>query len=201
MPRKMWNQIVYQFQTLAVARLKFWKTDKHFHPTFYDRCNYLFLLGFTFYDIRDYRTLLVAFTWDATDIWHSLVQSVAWWRHRWKYFPRYWPFVRGVHRSPVNSPRKGQWPGALVFSFIGPWINGWVNNRKAGDLRRHRAHYGVNVMRHWQGSRMVSQPLVTWLVFSQKYSNTNKIGHGALWSYRIFGNLIAKLPRIKSRRI
>ena len=28
-----------------------------------------------------------------------------------KHFPRYWPFVRGIHRSPVNSPHKGQWRG------------------------------------------------------------------------------------------
>ena len=61
-------------------------------------------------------------------------------------FPRYWPFVRAIHRSPVNSPHKGQWRGALVFSFICARINGWVNNRKAGDLRRHRGHYDVNVM-------------------------------------------------------
>ena len=61
-------------------------------------------------------------------------------------FPRYWPFVRGIHRSPVNSPHKGQWRGALMFSLICVWINGWVNNREAGDLRRYRAHYDVNVM-------------------------------------------------------
>ena len=35
---------------------------------------------------------------------------------KWKNFPRYWPFVWGLHRSPVNSPHKGQWRGALVFS-------------------------------------------------------------------------------------
>ena len=28
---------------------------------------------------------------------------------KWKHFPRYWPFVRGMHQSPVNSPHKGQW--------------------------------------------------------------------------------------------
>ena len=27
---------------------------------------------------------------------------------KWKHFPRYWPFVRGIHRSPVNSAHKGQ---------------------------------------------------------------------------------------------
>ena len=62
---------------------------------------------------------------------------------KWKLFPRYWPFVRGIHRSQVNSPHKGQWRGALMFSLIGAWINGWVNNHEAGDLRSHRAHYDV----------------------------------------------------------
>ena len=65
---------------------------------------------------------------------------------KWKHFPRYWPFVRGIHRSPVNSPHKGQWRGAIMFSLICVWINGWVNNREAGDLRRYRAHYDVTVM-------------------------------------------------------
>ena len=70
----------------------------------------------------------------------------SWWRHQMKHFPRYWPFVRGLNRSLVNSPGKGQWRGALMFSFICVWINSWVNNRKAGDLRRYRAHYEVTVM-------------------------------------------------------
>ena len=65
---------------------------------------------------------------------------------KWKHFPRYWPFVRGIHRSPVNSPHKGQWRGALIFSLICTRINDWVNNREAGDLRRCRAHYDVIVM-------------------------------------------------------
>ena len=38
--------------------------------------------------------------------------------HEWKYFPRYWPFVRVIQRSPVNSPHKGQWRGALMLSLI-----------------------------------------------------------------------------------
>ena len=37
---------------------------------------------------------------------------------KWKHFPCYWPFVRGIHRSPVNSPHKGQWHGSLIFSLI-----------------------------------------------------------------------------------
>ena len=62
---------------------------------------------------------------------------------KWKHFPRYWPFVRGIHRSPVNSPHKGQWRGALMFTLICARINGWVYNREAGDLRRYRPHYDV----------------------------------------------------------
>ena len=68
---------------------------------------------------------------------------------KWKNFPRYWPFVREIHRSPVNSLHKGQWRGALIFSLICVWINGWVNNRETGDLRRHRADYDITVMKSW----------------------------------------------------
>ena len=60
-------------------------------------------------------------------LWHS--DDVI----KWKHFSRYWPFVRGIHRSPVNSPHKGQWRGALMFSLICAWTNGWANNREAGD--------------------------------------------------------------------
>ena len=65
---------------------------------------------------------------------------------KWNHIPLNWPFVRGIHRWPVNSPHKGQWRGTMMFSLICTWINGWVNNRKADDLRRHRAHYDVTVM-------------------------------------------------------
>ena len=65
---------------------------------------------------------------------------------KWKHFPRYWPFVQGIHRSPVNSLHKGQWRGAFVFSLICTWMNLWVDNREAGDLRRYHAHYDVIVM-------------------------------------------------------
>ena len=66
---------------------------------------------------------------------------------KWKHFPRNWRFVRGIHRFPVISPHKGQWSGALIFfSLICVWINGWVNNHEAADLRRCRAHYDVTVM-------------------------------------------------------
>ena len=82
------------------------------------------------------------------------IQYIYWRRHwfchddviKWKHFPRYWPFVRGIHRWPVNSPHKGQWRGALMLSLICAWINGWVNTRDAVDFRHHRARYDVIVL-------------------------------------------------------
>ena len=63
---------------------------------------------------------------------------------KWEHLTPYRPFVREIHRSPVNSPHKdkGQWRGALMFFLI----HGWGNNRQAGDFRRHLAHYDVTVM-------------------------------------------------------
>ena len=65
----------------------------------------------------------------------------------WKHFRRYWPFVREIHRSPVNSHHKSQWRGALMFSLIFARTNGWANNRDAGHLRQHHAHYNVSVIK------------------------------------------------------
>ena len=62
---------------------------------------------------------------------------------KWKHFPCYWPFVRGINRWPVNPPHKGQW---RMFSVICAWTNGCANNGYAGDLRCHHAHYDVTVM-------------------------------------------------------
>ena len=64
---------------------------------------------------------------------------------KWKKIPRYWPFVRGIHRSPVNSPQKGQWRGALMSSSICA-LNTRLNKHEAGDLGRQRTHYDVIVM-------------------------------------------------------
>ena len=81
---------------------------------------------------------------------------------KWKHFPRNWPFVRKIHRSPVNFPHKGQWRGALMFSLIYVWMNDWANNREAGDLRRQHGHYDVIVMwnsvpHHWPFVRRTTE--------------------------------------------
>ena len=70
----------------------------------------------------------------------------AWWRHQMETFSALLAICAGNSLAPVNFPHKGQWRGALMFALICVWINAWVNNRKAGDLRRYCAHYDVIVM-------------------------------------------------------
>ena len=64
---------------------------------------------------------------------------ITWWRHQMGTFS-------ALPALCAENPHKGLWRGALIFSLKCVWINSWVNNRGAGDLRRHRAHYDVSVM-------------------------------------------------------
>ena len=106
---------------------------------------------------------------------------------KWKHFPRNYPFVRGIHRSPVNSPHKGQWRGALMFSLICVWINDWVNNHAAGDLRRYRAHYNVIVMtfNKWDTYHCRPYAFERQLACYEIHSNVLCKGHklNIYWSY------------------
>ena len=75
--------------------------------------------------------------------WQIIVHGnrILWWRHKMKTFSAKLAICTG------NSPHKGQWRGALMFSLICDRINCWVNNGEAVDLRRHPAHYDVIVMK------------------------------------------------------
>ena len=77
---------------------------------------------------------------------------IFWWRHQMETF--------SVLLAPCagKSPATGEFPHTKASDaklwyllLICAWINGWVNNRDAGDLSRHRAHYHVTVMlgSHW----------------------------------------------------
>ena len=73
--------------------------------------------------------------------------SNKWWRLQMETFSASLAFVRGIHRSPVDSSHKGKWRGTLMYSLICAWTNGWTNKRDAGDLRRDRTHYDVIVIK------------------------------------------------------
>ena len=92
--------------------------------------------------------LCCVWLWFGNGLFYSYSSGVlSWWRHRMEIFPALLALCAEIHRWPVNSPHKGQWRGALMFSLICAW-NGWINKREAGDWRRHRAHCDVTVM-YW----------------------------------------------------
>ena len=76
---------------------------------------------------------------------HKRQSICPWWRHQMGAFSALQALCVGNSPVPMNSPHKGQGRGALMF-FICAWINDWVNNREAGDLRRYCGHYDVSVM-------------------------------------------------------
>ena len=69
-----------------------------------------------------------------------------WWCHRMETSSALMALCEGNLPVPVDSPRKGQWRRALMFSLICKLTNGWTNNRDTGDLRHHYSHYDVTVI-------------------------------------------------------
>ena len=87
-------------------------------------------------------TVICLFTQQKTR-WNLSLGGHAWWRHHMKTFSPLLAICTG------NSPVTGEFPAqrpVTLLSFICVWINSWVNNSKAGDLRRYRVHYDVSVM-------------------------------------------------------
>ena len=70
----------------------------------------------------------------------------SWWRHQMETFSALLTLCAG--NSPVSCefPSQRSVTRSLDVSLICAWINAWVNNREAGDLRLHRGHYDVIVM-------------------------------------------------------
>ena len=102
-------------------------------------CNFLYWIGFVQPHCHDTETIL-----QICVVVYTEHHSMSWWRHQMENFSASLVFGMVIHRS--RSPHKRQSCGAKMFSFICAWTNGWVSNRDASDLRRHRAHYDVTVM-------------------------------------------------------
>ena len=115
-------------------------TNTNYNQTdmsFWGNCQYLLHQQLSFWQLQ----LVIKFRQNDISRFHDDVI-------KWKHFHvshvtgPWW----GENTSPVNSPHKGQWHGALMFSLVHAWTNSWDNNRDTGGLRRHRAHYDVPVM-------------------------------------------------------
>ena len=75
---------------------------------------------------------------------------------KWKHFPSYWPFVQGIHRSPVNSPHNGQWCGALMFSLPNRLFSCRSNTGDDSDLRLPSRSLWCHCNGNWGPRAMVS---------------------------------------------
>ena len=64
----------------------------------------------------------------------------SWWRHQIETFSALLALCQ------EDSPSKGQWWVAPMFSYICAWTNNWANSWDTVDLRRHRSHYDVTVI-------------------------------------------------------
>ena len=74
------------------------------------------------------------------------LKEFTWWRHQMETFSALLAICAGNSPFTGEFPSQSQWRGALTFYLICAWTSGWVNNREAGDLRRHRAYYDVTIM-------------------------------------------------------
>ena len=117
-------------------------------------------------------------------LWQDLWKTyIIWWRHQMETFsPRYWPFVRGIRRSQVNSLHKGQWRGALKFSLNCVWINrDWWFETPSPPLWRH-----CNDTSLTQASRV------------RRYNNTGH-HHPSIALYRMSAAIIDVLASLNNR--
>ena len=99
------------------------------------------------YNIYTYIICVLCLSYATSPQVYRLLKSYPWWRHEMETFSALLAICAGNSSVTGGFPaHKGQWRGALMLSLICIWINGWVNNRKAVDLRRHCAHYDVIAM-------------------------------------------------------
>ena len=115
----------------------------------------------------------------------------------------------GIHRSPVASPRKGQWRRTLMFSLICAWINGWANNWDAGDLRRLCAYYDGTVVCYFIFPKyfIITIGIDKWQGFQSRNHHKNSVlmyvktvrymPRDAMWRYIFWSTLVLVMLHAK----
>ena len=112
----------------------------------------------------------------------SVVLNRSWWCHQMETFSTLLAICAGNSLVTGEFPAQNQWRGALMFSLICAYMNGWVNNGEAGDLRCHRAHYDVTAMcflLFFQCSELLS---TKWMKSGLSITWINKCHWSILWN-------------------
>ena len=97
---------------------------------------------------------------------------IPWWRHQMETFSALLAICAGNSAASGEFPVQRPVTRSFDVFFALRWINGWVNNREAGDLRRYRAHYDGIIMRY--GQRAMKEHLAKNVLFKIKLFNINK---------------------------
>ena len=141
-----WNILRHPWYILIVSSTIFYML---YHSPRQIKCTHLYLLikypGKLFILFERISKLLPAISRPAIAKMRWDI-SPPWWRHQMETFSALLAICARNSSVTGEFPTQGQWRGAVMFSLIYDWINGWVNNCEAGDLRRHHAHYDVTVM-------------------------------------------------------
>ena len=103
----------------------------------------------------------------------NLFRPRSWWRHQMETFTALLAIFAG--NSPVTGEFPTQRPVTRSFDvFFDLRLNKQLSkNREAGDLRRHRAHYGVTVMMLWWNITKTVSHLSTWKNISATWRTAN----------------------------
>ena len=130
---------------------------------------------------------------------------IFYWSHgdliKWKYFLRYWPCVREIHRWLVVT-HKGQWRGDLMFSFMCIWRKGWAKHQDGDDLSRHRAHHDIAVTLSLPqiGHKSVLMHVIVWCRRGDKPLQWRHNGPDGVSNHRRPGCLFNRLFRPRSKK-
>ena len=131
-----------------------------------------------------------------SSIYEPVISS---WAIRMGYFFPWWRHQMETFSALLATDHR--WRGALVFSLICTWTNGWANNRDAGNLRRHRAHYDAIVMFvqfHW-GDPTVLDVIVTVKKCHEVFKNGATVSVGSIYDdnhHQVSAVKICKCPRL-----
>ena len=93
---------------------------------------------------------------------------------KWKHFPCYWPFLRGIHRWPVDSPHKGQWRGALMLSFVCAWT-------EPPSKQSRRRWFETPPRSSWRHCNGVISPVYIYRLINQSQRQKIKNSRPVMW--------------------